>query len=60
MSAPAVCGCTQAAALGVRRFQDHAAADLYKQAGYVEEKRDNPLLMLLGQDRRYLMRKTLM
>lgn len=41
------------------RFQDHAAAVLYRQAGYIEDRRDLPFMFLLGQDRRYLMRKTL-
>ncbi|KAK9818296.1 hypothetical protein WJX72_010197 [[Myrmecia] bisecta] len=41
------------------RFQDDPAAALYKRAGYEVVKKDNFLMMLLGRDRRYLMRKRL-
>lgn len=41
------------------RLKDRAAAGLYKQAGYKAVAEDNPFIMLLGQDRRYLMLKEL-
>ncbi|CAL5227490.1 g10471 [Coccomyxa viridis] len=41
------------------RMQDAPAQALYKRGGYREANRDNPLVFLLGQDRRYLMHKRL-
>ncbi len=41
------------------RFQDKPAQALYQRAGYTVYKQDNPFVVLLGQDRRYLMHKRL-
>ncbi|BDA46449.1 hypothetical protein COCOBI_08-5420 [Coccomyxa sp. Obi] len=41
------------------RFQDKPAQALYQRAGYSVYKQDNPFVVLLGQDRRYLMHKRL-
>ncbi|KAK9906439.1 hypothetical protein WJX75_001880 [Coccomyxa subellipsoidea] len=41
------------------RFQDKPAQALYQRAGYSVCKQDNLLVVLLGQDRRYLMHKRL-
>ena len=41
------------------RMQDAPAEALYRRGGYREANRDNPLVFLLGQDRRYLMHKRL-
>ena len=65
-----VCGCRYAADICVSasrvvmteivcRMQDAPAEALYRRAGYREANRDNPLVFLLGQDRRYLMHKRL-
>ena len=40
-------------------MQDAPAQALYKRAGYQEANKDNALVFLLGQDRRYLMHKRL-
>lgn len=41
------------------RLKDAPAQALYRKAGYREVQRDNMLVLLLGQDRRFLMRKRL-
>ena len=43
----------------LHRLQDAPAQALYKRAGYREADKDNALVFLLGQDRRYLMHKRL-
>ena len=43
----------------MRRLKDAPAQALYERVGYVPVKKDNPLVLLLGQDRRFLMHKRL-
>ena len=43
----------------MRRLKDLPAQALYERAGYVAVQKDNVLVLLLGQDRRFLMRKRL-
>ena len=42
-----------------RRLKDAPAQALYERAGYVPVQKDNVLVLLLGQDRRFLMHKRL-
>ena len=44
-------------ALLAHRFQDRPAARLYEAAGYAVVKEDVPIVVLIGQDRRKLLRK---
>ena len=41
------------------RLKDAPAQALYERAGYAPVQKDNVLVLLLGQDRRFLMRKRL-
>ena len=54
-----VAGLTSARLHPACRLKDAPAQALYERAGFAEVQKDNVLVLLLGQDRRFLMRKRL-